>query len=245
MNNEQPSEPYNAHGAYGTPAHASPEGIVSGSLHEGWEAFKRDPVLLVGFFLLKVAFVVLASWLLKGGILGDIVYHDESGSLYEFRELIVTALIALLDGVLTAGVLFAALHIVRRETAPFMMLFAGFRRFVPLVVVQVITHTLIGFGIVFFVLPGIFIALALAQWPFLIMDRRTDILDTIEASWKMMRGFKTELLLLWLVLIGINLVGLIPLGLGLIVTVPFTYAVQAAFYERVLAAQAQATIPLA
>jgi uncharacterized membrane protein len=216
------------------PAGELPEGVISGSLREGWAAFKREPLVLIGLYLLKVAFTLLALWIIKGGIFSDILYWNQAGPFYKLHEMVVISLVSIVDNLFTVGLLYAALRIVRREPAPFMTLFSAFRKFVPLVVVQVIVHALVGFGVIFFIIPGIFIALAFAQWPFLIMDRNADIIGSLEGSWRMMSGYKAEFLLLWLVLIAINILGVIPLGVGLIFTVPLTYAVQAAFYDRAL-----------
>jgi uncharacterized membrane protein len=215
------------------PAAAIPEGLINASLRDGYAALKRDPLLLIGLSLLKVVLVFAASWIFSGGILGMAARDLEGGWPTPHRFVILT-LVGIVDTVLTAGMLYIALRLHRRQDAQFVTLFAGFRRFVPLVVVSVIVYALVGFGLFFVLIPGVFIALAFGQWPFLIVDRNLGILDSLECSWRMMKGYKGEFLLLWIMLVGINLLGLIPFGTGLLFTVPLTYAIQAAFYDRVL-----------
>lgn len=215
------------------PAGGLPEGLISCSLRDGWQSLRRDPLPLIGFFLLKIALLLVAYWIISGGMLGGLIYGGHHG-VGPFRSFLARSIMLLLDGILTASMLWIALRQLRRQDVPFLTIFSGFQRFVPLVVVQVVVYMLVGFGLFLLLIPGIFLALAWGQWPFLIMDRGAGILDALEGSWRMMRGFKGEFLLLWLVLIAINLIGLIPFGLGLIVTVPLSYSVQAAFYERVL-----------
>jgi uncharacterized membrane protein len=215
------------------PAGALPEGLINASLRDGYAALKRDPLLLIGLSLLKVVLVFAAYWIFSGGVLG-LIARDLEGGWPSAQRFLVFTLVGIVDTLLTAGLLYIALRLHRREEAQFVTLFAGLRRFVPLVVVNVIVCTLVGFGLFFVLIPGVFIALAFGQWPFLIMDRNLGILDSLEGSWRMMKGYKGEFLLLWMMLIGINLLGLIPFGTGLTFTVPLTYAIQAAFYDRVL-----------
>ncbi len=212
---------------------ALPEGLINASLRDGYAALKRDPLLLIGLSLLKVVLVFAAFWIFSGGILG-LMARDLGNAWPSPHRFIIFALAGIVDNLLTAGLLYIALQLHRGQDAQFTTLFAGFRRFVPLVVVNVIVHTLVGVGLFFVLIPGVFIALAFGQWPFLIMDRNLGILDSLESSWRMMKGYKGEFLLLWMMLVGINLLGLIPLGMGLVFTVPLTYAIQAAFYDRVL-----------
>jgi uncharacterized membrane protein len=215
------------------PAGGLPEGLISGALHDGWAAFKRDPLLLMGLNLTMLVLVILAFWVFSGGVIGSLIYNHHGG-WHDLRNLFLVSIVGLVQNLLTAGMLYVSLCNLRRESVPFATLFAGFRKFVPLTVVHVVVDALISVGIFLLLIPGIFVALAFGQWPFLIMDRNLGILDSLEGSWKMMKGYKGEFLLLWLVLIAINIVGLIPLGIGLLFTVPLTYSIQAAFYDRVL-----------
>ncbi len=211
---------------------APAEGLISHALREGWEAFKRDPVVLVGFFVLKALFVGLSTWVLSGGFFFHSMHHHGFEYLEDLRSMVVASLSGMIDGLLEVGLLYAALLIVRRQPSPFGTLFSGFKKFVPVVIAGIVIKLIVGFGIMIFIIPGIFLAIALSQWAFLIMDRNAGALSAFEWSWQIMRGHKIDCFLMWLVLIPINIIGLIPLGLGLFITVPYTYAVQAAFYNR-------------
>jgi uncharacterized membrane protein len=221
--------------ATATPPVAAPEeGLVSYSLRGGWEILKRDPAVMIGFCLLKIPITAIAAWILGGAMAIGAISSADVAPFEQFRKLIYGSAVGLLDGFLSAGILYAALRIMRREPAPFETLFAAFRRFVPIILAYVIVQLVVGFGILFFIVPGIIFALAFSQWPLLIMDRGAGGPESLGQSWHVMRGYKADYFLLWLVLITVNFAGLIPLGLGLLVTVPFTYATQAAFYERVV-----------
>ncbi|MFH1144873.1 MAG: DUF975 family protein, partial [Candidatus Eisenbacteria bacterium] len=179
-----------------------------------------------------VPIALLAAAALSGGMWWGAIAAPEG--VQQFQKLIWGSLLCLLDGFVSVGILYAALLTLRRRPVPFGTLFAGFTRFAPVVVGLVLFQLVVGVGLMFFILPGIVLALAFSQWALLAMDRRLDGPQALGQSWHMMRGYKAELFLLWLVLIPINLLGLAPLGLGLIVTIPYSFAVLAAFYDRLV-----------
>jgi len=214
-----------------------PEALLSLSLRDGWEALKREPAILIGFVLLKIPVTAMVAIMLGGSSAIGSAFAPEG--VRHLQSLLWGSIFALLDGIFSIGILYAALRVLRKEPVPFATFFAGFTRFVPVVIGLVLMELIVGFGIMFFVAPGIIFALAFSQWALLVMDRNVDAREALSRSWQMMRGYKADYFLLWLVLIAINILGLIPLGLGLIVTVPVTYATQAAFYDRLQRLQAQ------
>jgi uncharacterized membrane protein len=220
--------------APGGPQVVMPESLIGRSLSGGWEAFKHDPILLVGFFLLKAPLACAGAWILSGGYIHDFIFPHGYHYFEGVHSTLYASLLDLFDGVLTAGLLYTALRVVRRQPAPFSTLFSGFTRFIPVVLAHILVKIAVGFGVFFFIVPGIILALGFSQWAFLIMDRDADCITALSGSWRMMKGYKAEFFLLWLVLIGINIVGILPLGLGLFLTVPFTMATQAAFYDQLI-----------
>ncbi|MFC1572621.1 DUF975 family protein [Candidatus Eisenbacteria bacterium] len=228
MNEGTPNTPVASRPA---PVH---DGLVGGSLSDGWNAFKYDPVVLVGFVILKAPLAALAGWLLSGGWYAFELLHPYAfGHLGELRRTMLGIFTCLLDGFLTVGMLYSALRVLRRQATPFTQLFSGFTKPLPVLIAYILVNFAVGIGILFLIIPGIIIALVLSQWQFLIMDRNADGVEAVSGSWRLMKGHVLDYFLLWVVLIFINLAGAIPVGLGLFVTVPYTYAVQAAFYNRI------------
>ena len=95
-------------------------------------------------------------------------------------------------------------------------------------------------GLILLVIPGVIFAIAGGMWPYLLIDKRLGPVEAVKESLRMTRGNRWQLLLLAVVLTVLNLVGLIPLGLGLLITVPVsTLAVVHAY--RILERQAPPT----
>jgi uncharacterized membrane protein len=77
-------------------------------------------------------------------------------------------------------------------------------------------------GLLLLILPGIIIAIRLMFVGQVIIDDRVNTLDAFQRSWDITRGFGFDLFLFALLLFGVNIVGFILLGVGLLVTLPVT-----------------------
>jgi uncharacterized membrane protein len=70
--------------------------------------------------------------------------------------------------------------------------------------------------------------------------------EAIKRSGVLTNGVKRNLVLFWLMLIGINILGMLALGVGLIAPVPISWLANAYVYRRLqLQAENEGAIPLA
>ncbi len=87
-------------------------------------------------------------------------------------------------------------------------------------------------GFVLLIIPGLIMFFGFSMGIFLMLEKKTSIIDSFKTSWAMTKGYKWKLFFIVLGLLGINLLGLLCLVLGLLVTVPLTMLVQAEVYRR-------------
>jgi uncharacterized membrane protein len=218
-----------------TPYYPPTQGIITGSLREGWDAIKRDPILLIGLSLLLTALFSIFTGALPNILkyrydlfeIGNTMVRGESGFGF------LRALSWLVFSVLRVGMLYTALRVVRREPVPFNSIFSGFPRIIHIVIADILVSIAVFWGLILLIIPGIFFAVSFSMRGLLIMERDDDCITALKGSWQMMKGYRIDYFLLWVILLGINFVGLIPLGLGLIITVPLSYAAIAAFFNLV------------
>ena len=87
-------------------------------------------------------------------------------------------------------------------------------------------------GLIFFIVPGV--VLALMMWPFsyLIVDKKLGALEALQNSADLTNGVRGQLFLFGLAVFGINLLGALPLLLGLLVTIPTTMLASARVYRQ-------------
>jgi uncharacterized membrane protein len=87
-------------------------------------------------------------------------------------------------------------------------------------------------GLILLIVPGIIMMLRLSLIGFVLVDERTGPIDAIQRSWDMTRGHTMDLLVLFIALLGLNILGLCCLFIGLFVTVPMSGLAMAYIYRE-------------
>lgn len=174
---------------------------------EGWELFRDNAANII------VAAIIFA------------VVHFIA-NFVPFASLLVS-------GPLMGGMYYVILDAERgREFSP-MRVFDGFRlKFVPLVLVAILTTVFMVCGILLLILPG-FLVMGWYLFPYLfVIDEDMDFWPAMEASRNI--GFENHInvFLLSIVFGVLNLIGFMMFGIGLLVTVPFTLCVTVKAYAH-------------
>ena len=142
----------------------------------------------------------------------------------------------LLYSVLLAPPLYVGFYLVanklsRGETVTYPDFFTGFRFWISSALISLLTQVLIAIGLIALVIPGIYLAVSylfaiqmgvfggLDPWSAMEWSRRL-----ISRNWWAFFG-------LFLSLALVNLLGLLLVGLGLLVTIPFTFLVLYVVFE--------------
>ena len=109
------------------------------------------------------------------------------------------------------------------QTPEFRDFFGGFQYFLPLLLLSLIAGLFIGIGTILLVIPGVYLAVAYLFSSCLVVDRRLDFWPAMELSRLTVNprwfGYFAFVLLVAL----LNLAGAIALGLGLLVTIPWSF----------------------
>ncbi len=89
-------------------------------------------------------------------------------------------------------------------------------------------------GFIFFIIPGIYLAIKYQFFSYLIVDKNMGIMDSFKKSENMTQGVKMNLLLFFLALAGINILGALVFLVGLIITIPTTVMATVYVYKKLL-----------
>lgn len=203
----------------GVPA---PPGMVGDCIRTGWTIFQREWVVLVAMYFVYTILTAGPDWTFNRVLGKD---HPLSITI-RFGAAVFSTL-------LYPGFIVAGLKAIRGGKVEFIDLFAGFRRLGAVLAWSIVGGILTGVAMLVFVLPGIIVALGLSQAGYLVFDRGIGGIDGLKASWKLMTGYRWSFFVLMLALIGINILGLMALCVGVLVTAPLTAIVLAVFYGRV------------
>jgi len=184
-------------------------------LKTGWELFKRYPGGFIGFslvyFLIQIALAMVpfVGWVAS----------------------------AALSPVLLMGYFIASAKMLQGRNPQFGDFFLGFRFFSPLLLTALVGGLLTGIGWLLLIIPGAYLMVGYLFAASLVVDRRLDYWPALELSrtavnpiWFGMFGF-------FLLLVLVNLLGVIALGVGLLISLPVSSCALTAAYAGLFGLQ--------
>ena len=187
----------------------------------GWETFKSN----YWFYLGVIATVGIISWLPE----------YMRSKLPENARLIrnIYQLIGIvLSSVVTLGFIKIILNSVDKKKLQYSELFKNYRFILKYWLAEIIGGLITVAGFFLFIIPGIILAIKFQFIDYFIIDKGQGPIEAIKSSWEITRGIKWELFVFGLLIIGINLLGLLALGVGIIITYPVTTLAQAYVYRK-------------
>jgi hypothetical protein len=186
----------------------------------GWETFKKRPWILIGGFLLAMIIATVPGMFGPQPEItpdGQIIPPPPStyGTLVAIVSIIVSILVSL---GLTTFSLRAHDNI---ETVQIADLWNP-GPFLSFLIAYILTVLAIAVGFLLLIIPGFIVAMGLAFVPYLVVDRGLGPIEAMKESWRITKGHKWRLFLLFLALLGINLLGVLALIVGVFVSMPVT-----------------------
>ncbi len=132
---------------------------------------------------------------------------------------------------LELGVVGIGLMIAQGKKPVFNDVFNGFQLFVKYAVAGILYSVVVGFGLVLFIVPGIYLGMKYLLWPFYLIDKKCGIIESFTLSEQATRGAKMDVWFVCFLLKLLIIVSILPLGLGLFVSLPFSLIALACVYR--------------
>ncbi|NOY58295.1 MAG: hypothetical protein GXO75_05075 [Calditrichaeota bacterium] len=107
----------------------------------------------------------------------------------------------------------------------------GFSFFVAAALSYIIVGFFISIGFIFCIIPGIVISALYIFTPAIIAEKNLDFWQAMEASRKIVTSHLFEMSIFVIVLGFINLLGVLLCGIGVLISIPLTFAAMAAAYD--------------
>jgi len=198
-----------------------PRGLpIAEAVRFGWKTVQQS----FPFILLTFAVAVFVPSVIEWG--QDRVFHRGGQQFLMFLiNIVVSATFAL-------GLLKIYLRFRDGEKPIFENLFDGVARAHTWVGAALIAGIAIAMGLVLLIVPGVIMLLRLWFVGFVLVDERTGPIDAIQRSWDITRGHTLDLLVFFIVLVGLNLLGAACLVIGLLVTLPISGLALAHVYRE-------------
>jgi uncharacterized membrane protein len=183
------------------------------ALRFGWETFKKRPWFFVG----STVVILLASGLINGFTSG--IDAALTGSAQE-PSLIGTVINLALGTLLSMGAtaFYLAAHD-NPDTADLALLWHP-RPFWKYLGASILLALAVAIGFVLLIVPGIILGLMFMFTTFVVIEHELGPIDAMSESHRLTRGHKWQLLGFVLLLLLINVLGVLALVVGLLVSIP-------------------------
>lgn len=139
----------------------------------------------------------------------------------------------LISGPVDYGVSFAYLKAARGDKPEIRDMFEAFRNYWNAVLASLLVTVIVIIGLVFLIIPGIIFACKLAFTPYLVVDRKMEVIEAVKESWRMTGGYAWKVFLIGLLAIPIGIAGLICFGVGIIIAILWVSLAFASLYHAV------------
>lgn len=156
---------------------------------------------------------------------------------YAGQESAVGFLISVFTGFVMVS---AFLRLSRGQIVNFSNLFEDLSggKLVQYLIMMIVTTVFMVFGLLLLIVPGVILGLMMSFTAFVLMDEPKDISWKSNAFWRAMKqskslskGEKWSLLGFFFVALGLNILGALAFGFGLIITIPVTVIALAYIYD--------------
>jgi hypothetical protein len=201
---------------------------IGDAVQFGWDTMKNN----MAFLVLAVLIMWVAAAIPSG--LGSIGYRSVS----------TAAAFGLIFGVISFVVgmfvnmaqIKISLRFSKGETADFPDLINEYPRFWDFLLGSILYALIVLGGLILLIIPGIYWAIKYHFYGYLIIDQGMGPMDAIRKSGELTDGVKWNLLLFWLVLVGIYILGFLACCVGILFAIPVMMVAVAYVYRTLLVA---------
>jgi uncharacterized membrane protein len=210
---------------------------IGDSYGNGWKQLWKYflELLLIGIvsFLLGLP-MSLPSWF--GNLNFDLEQMENSFALppnFYSYILFIIAYAVLVINPLQYGIKYAYLKAARGEKVEVRDMFSFTANYVNAVLASLLTGFIIGLGFVFLIIPGIVFACKLAFVPYLVIDKKMEVIQALKTSWNMTDGHAVDIFVMGLMTIPIFIIGFCALFIGIIPAIMWISMAFASIYHAV------------
>lgn len=193
----------------------------------GWNTFKKNPVFLIGTYIIIGAIQQVVSMFLSGGSFFKFTTDQTSNAIQSagggYLGFVGSGASILISILLSLGLLKAYLNLVNNSKGDFKDIFSEFKN-IKLVINYLVASVIVGLivlgGFILLIIPGIYLVVRLGLFQYYLIEKGMGAMDSIKASWNATKGNVVNLLVFGFFALLVGLVGFAALLVGLIVAIP-------------------------
>lgn len=199
--------------------HAAPRFDSGEAVSAGWQRFWPN--------ILPMAAFALVVWAVNG--LFQLLQRDTNAG----GRFVLSLVSFVLAQLIAIGWIKIALDITDGRPISAQAVIDKFRLVLPYLLAALLYALMVGVGLILLIVPGVIAAIAFAFYGFHIVDTgSTDPIGALRRSAEITRGYRWQLFFFWLLLIGINLLGILLLIVGVLFTSGISLLAVAYVYRR-------------
>ncbi len=184
---------------------------IRAALSFGWEKTHAHLSFFIPFMAGLIAVVLLLNMLVN--------VAEHSGWVMRVAMNVISVVVNVILGL---GLIKLSLDVIHEKKPTVHTLFSENDHFFQYFFASFLYAVATFIGFVLLIIPGVIIAVRLRYFGYAIIEKKMGIIDSLKESYRLTKGNTWQLFLFALVIFGINILGFIPLGLGLLITVPIS-----------------------
>lgn len=212
-------------GPFQIPGSGRPPGVYFDAIKEAWNLMGADRATYAVAALAYIGVFFGLMFPINMGIsiaMGGPAFSDNSNPRFDIMAVqqVVGLFVGAIGNMLLAGISYMALMQLRGERFGVGDVFAGFNRFGAMIGVCILQYLATAIGLCFCLVPGFFIAGALAFAPLLVLDQGLDPVGAIKTSYQALRRDAWSMFAFLFVAGLLTGLGVCACGVGFIFTLP-------------------------
>lgn len=202
----------------------------------GWEIFKVDyGITIGGVFIANILMQVFAQLPNVFSAIGQVLQNQGDDSTSMVLQILAYCCVPVnffIQNFVQLGQARLLLNVARGENAQISDLFSGGRYFWRMVGASILFGLLVGLGMLLCLVPGIIWGLMYFSYVYVLVDEDPRGMQCLSLARAASKDNLGSLLVIFLATIGINLLGVLALCVGVIVTAPLTMLILAVAYLK-------------
>jgi len=185
-------------------------------------------------YILELLLIAIISFVINLANLGFFAAAEQMEGIEGlFCHIFALACTLLLSWPISYGVSFTYLKVARGDHLKVKDMFKVFQNYLNAVFANLLVNVIICIGIVFFIAPGIIFACRLAFTPYLVVERKMEVIKAVKVSWRVTKGHAWQVFLIGLLAIPIGIAGLVCCCVGIIASIMWVGLALASLYHAV------------
>ncbi len=198
---------------------------IQETLRFSWDTLKKNPWTIIG----AGAIALIVSGVLNG-LLTEL-FPTKGGEATELSKTINFFVSLVFGIIIEMGLVTFMLRAAREPEAVTLHALWNPQPFFAYLVAQIAVAVTVLLGFVLLIVPGVIAALAFMFTPYLIIDKGLKPFEAMKESMRITKGHRVNLFLLMCTVVILNILGLIVLFVGLLVTLPLSMIAVAHVYR--------------